>query len=356
VTNLRPELAGPPTAEWASDFAAIRPEWEALALMNGSIFATYEWHDLWWRHFGSGQPLLLVVRDATGGALAIVPLYRRRVAGVTLLRFIGHGPADEGGPIYAPGTEARFRTAMHSALHAEPWDIFLAERLLPGAVTLLPAGSERIRFESSPTIRLPGDWDHYMGQLGRRLRHEIRHDERKLRQAHEVRFRLSGDPSRLTADLDTLFALHRARWGKSQFLRLRDFHAEFAAVAQRRRWLRLWFLEVDDRPVAAWHGFRFGRAEFHYQVGRDVSMDHLSVGLLSTAHAIRMAIEDGMEEYRFLRGGESYKFRFAAQESTLTTAATPATRTGRLAVRAGLTLLRSGMMKSLVARTLANIG
>jgi CelD/BcsL family acetyltransferase involved in cellulose biosynthesis len=341
------------TAEWTSDFASIRTEWDALAQESGSIFATYEWHDLWWRHFGVGQPMLLVMRNTKGRALAIAPLYRRRYGFVTVLRFIGHGPADEGGPIFQPGTESQFRTVMHSALRAKAWDIFLAERLPANAAALLPVGSQRIGIDSSPTISLSGSWDDYMSRLGRRMRHEIRHDERKLWELPNVRFRLSLDPSDLARDLDTLFSLHQARWGQSQFLRLRPFHAGFAAIAQRRGWLRLCLLEIDGRPVAAWYGFRFGRADFHYQVGRDPSIGQLSVGLLSTAHAIRTALEDEMREYRFLRGGEGYKFRFDAHDSPLTTAALPATRLGRLVARSAATLMQNDRMKSVVGRVLA---
>jgi CelD/BcsL family acetyltransferase involved in cellulose biosynthesis len=341
------------TAEWTSDFASIRTEWDDLAQQNGSIFATYEWHDLWWRHFGVGQPLLLVIRNAFGKALAIAPLYRRRFGLVTVLRFIGHGPADEGGPIFQPGTESQFRTAMHSALRASAWDIFLAERLPANAAALLPAGSQTIGSDSSPTISLSGNWDDYMTRIGRRLRHEIRHDERKLWELPNVRFRLSVEPSELPRDLDALFSLHEARWGRSQFVRLRPFHAEFAAIAQRRGWLRLCLLEIDRRPVAAWYGFRFGGADSHYQVGREPSIGQLSIGLLSTAHAIRTAIEDEMREYRFLRGGEGYKFRFGAQDSPLTTAALPATRLGRLAVRSAATLIKNDRIKAIVGRALA---
>ena len=34
------------------------------------------------------------------------------------------------------------------------------------------------------------------------------------------------------------------------------------------------------------------------------------MGFVLLAHSIRSAFEDGMREYRFLRGGDSYKGRF----------------------------------------------
>jgi CelD/BcsL family acetyltransferase involved in cellulose biosynthesis len=37
------------------------------------------------------------------------------------------------------------------------------------------------------------------------------------------------------------------------------------------------------------------------------------------AHTVRSALEDGMREYRFLRGGESYKNRFTDDRGELET-------------------------------------
>ena len=78
--------------------------------------------------------------------------------------------------------------------------------------------------------------------------------------------------------------------------------------------LRLWHLEIGETPVAAWLGFRVGRVESFYQAGRDPAWDHASVGLVLLAHSIRTALEDGLDEYRFLRGAEPYKYRFADED------------------------------------------
>jgi CelD/BcsL family acetyltransferase involved in cellulose biosynthesis len=51
-------------------------------------------------------------------------------------------------------------------------------------------------------------------------------------------------------------------------------------------------------------------------------------------HAIREAAQDGMLEYRFLRGGEEYKARFADRDATLDTVLSARSRVGRLACRA----------------------
>ena len=82
------------------------------------------------------------------------------------------------------------------------------------------------------------------------------------------------------------------------------FHRELAREALARGWLRLWLLELDGRPIAAWHGFRVGPVASYYQAGRDPSYERFSVGFVLLAHSIRSAIAEGATEYRFGRGDE----------------------------------------------------
>jgi CelD/BcsL family acetyltransferase involved in cellulose biosynthesis len=94
-------------------------------------------------------------------------------------------------------------------------------------------------------------------------------------------------------------------------------------------------MELDDRPVAAWHGFRYAGHEWYYQAGRDPAYDHLSVGLVLLAHTIRSALEDGVYEYRLLRGAEAYKQRFQSHDRGLVTLAVAAGRAGHAALAGG---------------------
>ena len=58
-------------------------------------------------------------------------------------------------------------------------------------------------------------------------------------------------------------------------------------------------------------------------------------------HSIREAVADGMREYRFLRGGEEYKYRFADEDPGLETIALSRSSVGRAAVELGLARLRA---------------
>jgi CelD/BcsL family acetyltransferase involved in cellulose biosynthesis len=324
--------------EDAITLESLREEWSALAPSTGSIFSTWEWASIWWRHFGEGHSLRLSVHRAPDGrAVAILPLYLWSRGMVHVLRFVGHGPADELGPVCRPEDrlEAVDRLARTLAGAGSGWHLFLGERLPAdiGWSGLLAA--KVLRTEANPVCRSPSDgWEGFLRSRSANFREQVRSRERRLSRRHELSYRLADDPARLQEDLDTLFALHRSRWGhdRSSFSRLHAFHREFATCALQRGWLRLWFLELDGRPVAAWHGFRFHGVESYYQAGRDPAWDGSSVGFVLLAHTVREALRDGVSEYRMLRGGESYKYRFATADRPLETVA----RSRGLLGRAGL--------------------
>ncbi len=61
-------------------------------------------------------------------------------------------------------------------------------------------------------------------------------------------------------------------------------------------------------------------------------MDRESVGFVLLVHAVRDALESGAREFRFLRGDEDYKYRFADADAPVGTCAVPRGVRGRAAV------------------------
>jgi CelD/BcsL family acetyltransferase involved in cellulose biosynthesis len=323
----------------AGDFASLRSDWSTLAEAGGNIFSTWEWADCWWRRYGGDcEPVPLACSDETGRLAAILPLCVERRGPLRIARFVGHGAADELGPVGAPEDRVAALAALGEAWSVAPerWAVLLAERLAANDRWKLPSGAVELRREPSPVVSIAGlDWDGYLATRSSNFRSQVRRKERKLQREHELTYRLSDDPTRLDEDLSALFALHAQRWGaegSDAFDASRQaFHRDFARAALERGWLRLWLAEIGGRPVAAWYGFRYAGSELYYQSGRDPEWEGTSVGLVLMAHTLRSAVEDGMRDYRLLRGGETYKDRFATSDPGVVTTAVPATGLGRLA-------------------------
>jgi len=311
--------------------------WNRLAEAAGSIFATKEWAECWWNHYG-GPSTPVIVADSDQNPTYVLPLYLSK-GPLRRLRFIGHGPADQLGAVCGaqaiPEASEKLKTILAGQGLAH--DVFLAQDVLEAEGWDARLDGTVVRHVASPIVRLEtDDWDAFLAQKSKNFREQTRRRERKLEKAFSARFRLS-DRSSLDADLTALFRLHSERWNEGAPFASgleKAFHEEFACAALRQGWLRLWMLELDGRPVAALYGFRFAGVEYFHQSGRDPKFEEHSVGSVLLTHSIRTALQDGMREYRLLRGDESYKSRFADADRDVHTVAVARTLRGKVAIAA----------------------
>jgi CelD/BcsL family acetyltransferase involved in cellulose biosynthesis len=311
-----------------------------LAARAGNVFATFEWMSAWCTHAPDGGSLLLCAcREAGGDVVGLLPLVTRREGALRVVRLLGHGPADRLAPVCAPVDRPRVARALRRVLHASGCDLFVGDQM-PAEEGWGPAlGATLLEREANPVLHIGGmSWDDFLAHRSANFRQQVRRRERKLAREHALSYRLADDPARLGEDLDTLVRLHDDRWRDGGSIAFsgwrRELHAQFARRALDRGWLRLWLLELDGQTVAAWYGFRHGGAEWFYQSGRDRSAAGDAVGFVLLCHTIREAMNDGMREYRLLRGDEPYKARFADRDAGLQTLALALSARGRVALAA----------------------
>lgn len=331
---------------------ALKSAWDELAIRSRNVFSTFEWHACWWRHYGEGELQATLSRGPDGRPLAILPLYLARAGPVRILRLVGHGVSDEMGPICSIADRNRGAEALKVELKSRraDWDVFIGD-VLPADVDWSGTlGARLLRHEASPVSRA-GDWPAFL-KSKRRLAKHIRYEAGRLSRENQVQIRTTHDASELGRDLNTLFALHRTRWGgkPTSFLHREAFHRELASTALDRGWLQLTFLELDGRPVAATYGFRYAGVESLYNTGRDPSISDRSIGLILTSAVMQRAFESGAREYRFLRGGEPYKYRFATDDSGLDTVAVGRGIRGRAMVRTAGLLSQTATGRKIVRR------
>jgi CelD/BcsL family acetyltransferase involved in cellulose biosynthesis len=312
----------------------LREDWARLAADATNIFATLEWNELWWRHYGRGRDLRIAISRCSDDVEAIVPLFVWSERPVRILRLLGHGHGDRLGPI-CEGDPATVAGALRSALAAVPHDLFVGDWLAGDRDWSRALDGRVLRTTGYPILALAGrSWDELLAGTSGRFRKSIRHSRNRLERRHAVRFR-STDAVTLNRDLDSVFRLHRARFGRHRgchFCReYEPFQREFAALALERDWLRLLVLELDGEVVAAEFGFLFHDAYFAYQGGRDPAWERESVGFVLEVETIRRALEEGAVEFRFLGGEEPYKYRFPTEDPRLETILAPATASGRIA-------------------------
>jgi CelD/BcsL family acetyltransferase involved in cellulose biosynthesis len=339
---------------------ALREEWTAVAQRSGNVFLTWEWASAWWSIYGQGRRLLLYgARNPRGELVAIFPLYLASERGLRVARLIGHGVADELGPICGHDDREAAALAVGPLLHEALGrrGLLFAERLRGDQGWEERLGGRVVRRQSTPTLKIDGrTWEDWLVTRSANFRQQHNRLERRLEREHKVTMRLVVGGQELDWAFGELVRLHQARWGgaSSAFTPDRQrFHQRFLALAGQRGWPRLWLATAGNQVVAAWMGFRFGGAEWYYQSGRDPAYNATSVGRVLLMRTLRAAFDDGLSEYRFLLGDEAYKRRFSNADPQVTTMLIghrPATAAVGLAADAAHHLpqaLRSDVLRSL---------
>lgn len=323
------------------DLESLRSDWVALQdrMPETSIFMTWEWQFLWWKHYGQGQPLrVLVVKDGEK-VLGILPLYlqRRRVFRffpVRLLRNVGTGgdtTPDDLDPLIDPDQAEAVAAALVNHLLTQPLgqDLMCLADFQPGSVfaRLLHQGSvhrsRSLHEGNSATITytpLPLSWDAYLESLHRDRRNVIRRFRRKLEATPGARLFTWSDLHSLDEGVDRLIELHHARWtekGGSHAFRSDaycGFHREVMRTLFAQGRLRLHGAEVDGHIVALLYCYRFRDRVLYFQGGFDPEIASLRPGLTLMGYAIEQAIAEGAQVFDMLRGEHDFKTQWAKQK------------------------------------------
>lgn len=306
------------------------PAWRALLARDPrrSIFATPEWHRVWWEEFGQGKDLYVLVLGSRDAVEAIVPLYRKSEHGRAVLRFVGGiDLTDYLGPICAPGAHAAVAQELLGWLARAgiEWDEFDAHNLpVPaGFADQLVERADALGFdfdldqeETAALLALPDSWDAYLAALPSKERHELRRKRRRLEREHPEACLRRATAETLEADLKTFIEMHRGAQGhKGHFMRpeIATFFARMARSFEPLGWLRLDLLEIGGRAVASTFGFELERTFYLYNSAYEPDAARLSPGLVLVSELVRSSIEQGLEVFDFLRGPERYKYELGAQ-------------------------------------------
>lgn len=326
---------------------SLAGNWNTLA--QGVPFRSWEWLSCWWRHYRhSGDLFILAVQDGHGVMAGVAPWYRYRTASNSrILRFLGVGDvcSEYLTVMCRPGCEAQVVAALSDVLtqdggEARPparlrpphdqdgWDLLelasvgvhdpvvndLAQRLADRG-----CWPHRRRGPNCWRVQLPATWDDYLAMLSKSHRKQVRRLERRALESGRAVLHTAGNEAELAEGLDILFHLHErrqqslGRTGCFSDPRFAAFHREVASLLLASGKLRLHWLLLDGRPVAAEYHFAGDGVVYAYQSGIEPEALHEEPGHLAAIATLKLAITQGYRAFDFLRGDEPYKAHWRAQ-------------------------------------------
>lgn len=333
-----------------AQLAAMQKQWDALLdeSVTNSVYQSFEWLSVWWRHYARGQ-LWVLVAKSHGRVRCIAPLMltRERVLGIPYrrIRFVGsdatetttrnpfdrafsidrrYGWSDVLDFLYRPQDLEALRAVLaYLQRQRGRWDILdlrdfpatthsiaLVEQML---ATQRPAARETAA--QAAVVALDTDMEAYKKTRTKNWRKNIKRACNQIEGLTNVAVRTYQSPEQVAGMMPAVRELEARSWqgqsGVGAFSEERSaaFHHDVAvALAARDRFV-LYTLEAADRLIAYQYALRDNERLHFHTTAMDPEFKPYSPGLYLQMKAIEQAFAEGLHEVVLGRGPETYKHK-----------------------------------------------
>jgi CelD/BcsL family acetyltransferase involved in cellulose biosynthesis len=328
----------------AFGFAELRAPWAELVASCHlpSVFLTHEWFDAaWqWRQTTSHLYMLCLFRAQRLTAVLPLVLQTKKVFGMSVreLTFLTVPDTQWCDLIvserYAADAAAAFAAELQR--RSGEWDVlrlkYLPSQSVAGsafrkALTNLRFAVRATAVPGNPYIALDTTWAEFYETRSRRLKKANNLVSNRLKRAGTIRIDwLSPDASGAAGSNDVveqLIAISAKSWktetgnsldnpGPQAFIR------RLSAAALDRRWLSVWLLALDDRPVAMEYQLMVDGNVFALRSDFDTELEDVSPGAFLNRHMIERLFGRGLRRYYMGPGNNAYKHRWTDQIEPVT--------------------------------------
>jgi CelD/BcsL family acetyltransferase involved in cellulose biosynthesis len=315
-------------------FFDLEPGWNDLVAKAGvgHPFLRHEWLRTWWECFGDDRRLHIVTVSSGSEIVAIAPLMREdvRMYGVPVrrLRLLHNDHVPRADFIVAGGSDVAYR-AIWMALEneRESWDV-LQLSPIPGHSRTLDAMSKLARADGcpvgawhggdSPYLELSGTWSDYVASLRGKFRQNIRNRLARLDRLGEPALEVVSGGLEIRDDCEDAIRLEASGWKRTAKTAIscdratHRFYAELAERAAKRGWLRLLYLRVNGRRIAASYSLLYEGRLFLCKTGYDPEFSAVSPFKILTYLALRLAFAEGYAAVDFLGDPEPWKLQWTS--------------------------------------------
>lgn len=321
-----------------SDFLQLQSDWEQLFRSNArhSPFQAWGWVNAWLNHLAGPHELLVAChREPSGRLDFVLPLIRRIGGGIgkpAVMLACSFGPdcSEKLGTLRTTNLDDRVATMAAEAVarFLDPGDSASLAPLdtecqspdqMASAIGLTGRKTSVRPGVVCPTLGLPESWEAYLQQLSSNFRSQVRRSEKNFTSEGEsVRRALTpADAETFTRELIRLNRTRMQVKGDVSSMEDEAFQAFLLQAipymaSQEIAWMDV--VENDTGIFGVSLNFAHGKEIYYYSGGFDDQFSKLRPGTALFAGAIRRGIESGYTSFNFLRGDESYKYRWGAED------------------------------------------
>ncbi|GEM_PF-4914038 len=357
-TNIASAHAAPGTGgiiisvlHGADALAQAEAAWLALEHAGGcpSPFQSWRWVQGWRQHFRAAEPLILLAEfsgdgKADGTPLALLPLQREKVAGLSCLTWLTARGLQYGGMLLHPALSEPERKNVLDAV----WTVLLQERVDFIDLPLLPEDDVLTTLLNEECVRGPEnaafhidfsqyeDWRAFELALKPSARRARKKRLNKLKRTGELTFTVH------PAGPDLAPVLKQALQWKRGWLDAQGLHgalpyqpafeqllqALFATPDKHDAW-RVAVLALDGNPIAIDAGKVCGKRFHAWFAAYDADFSEHSPGKIALWLMMQWCMENGIRAYDMLANPAPYKEEWANGRRPLVHFMKPLTTAGR---------------------------
>lgn len=301
-------------------------DWNSLAMKSATntVFQTYPWHRAWVESLGKDQELWILAVRAQGALLGIAPLIVTKKRALRILKFIGQGHADYCDFLYPSDRSDVFQAIMgFLKSNQDKWDAMALDYIPQSSPTvhnLSELGRDKGLFvnvyarQTCPFIRIDADGNQLQDLMAKKnLQRDYKHLQKQGNYS-AVHYKRREDIDLL---MHVFFEQHIRRRERlaapSLFVRTENktFYRSLVKHMSPMGWLLMTSVMINEKPVAFHFGWDYNGTLLYYKPSYDPAWAKHSPGDGLLMESFRYALNNGLREFDFAAGDESYKSRYA---------------------------------------------
>lgn len=317
------------------ELRSIKDEWDRLLGHNHTqmVFLTHEWVTKWWKHFGRGNELMVLLVKENGKLVCIAPLMIRKSR--TLLwsrrtiQFIGT-PLSDYCDFIVPRGEKKPLKAIYQYLfdNKRSWTKINLEEIPEKSPTLrmsekILKGMIKLYDISFSNKCLSANFkDMSEKEIKKLLRkRDIQRNMNYFKDKGELVYQEAKSPSERNEALKTLFDQHIKAWDEKKTLSMfrdskcQEFFIDVSKELLPKGKISVWTLKCDKQMVAVQLGFNYDKTYLEYCRSHDIDYTVKGPGMILSSRVMEHYFNNDYDKVDFSRGAHPYKYRFSNETS-----------------------------------------
>lgn len=320
-------------------FVALKGEWDDLLArcLHRTPFLTHDWMMVWWKHFGVGKELCVLVLREQGRAVLIAPMMKHwgqfyeRLLTIPVLAIdtMANYHSNRADWVYAELRREYVEALWEHILNHERWHLLRLYPILAESPTVAELQrliarrhihATSLHDQTSPYLLMTQAWPAYVHHLPHQITRYVKKAQRLLAD-RQLSVELHTHPDDVDALMSQLFAIAEKGWASTRGTaisaneQLRGFYTDLMHLANQRDWLLISLLKDKQNPIAFEYNLRYEQTIYNLKIAYDPAVAQYRPGHVLRYLTLSSVFEHQSQfrEFDFLGDALAHKLLWTQQ-------------------------------------------